>query len=301
MLRPKKSQAIALVSKSVPEYVEFFREFQSYDGGWLKWPDKLINIKNNLKLDSYVLLYEDQKKIDLYLLLFLMGEDGLKKWNKEFKEQDEEEQLASIDAFAQELIDESGELQEIIAEFPQTPEDEIEVVKQFELLNDEEKAAQIKSLTFLFLHILPAIHNYFAVMITGELMTSLVPKAIKGDQDAFCKAVKIDRNLIVSHPYFKQRYQEAQAKGERDFLRRISTNQVSPNLIGKIRYPGLYIVFAMLDALKWLNDLTASQILDICDAAQLDRWQNRIEDTVAVNKQLARYRRYQKTGGVSMH
>lgn len=138
-------------------------------------------------------------------------------------------------------------------------------------------------------------------MITGELMTSLVPKAIKGDQDAFCKAVKIDRNLIVSHPYFKQRYQEAQAKGERDFLRRISTNQVSPNLIGKIRYPGLYIVFAMLDALKWLNDLTASQILDICDAAQLDRWQNRIEDTVAVNKQLARYRRYQKTGGVSMH
>lgn len=86
MLRPKKSQAIALVSKSVPEYVEFFREFQSYDGGWLKWPDKLINIKNNLKLDSYVLLYEDQKKIDVYLLLFLMGEDGLKKWNKEFKE-----------------------------------------------------------------------------------------------------------------------------------------------------------------------------------------------------------------------
>lgn len=57
----------------------------------------------------------------------------------------------------------------------------------------------------------------------------------------------------------------------------------------------------MLDALKWLDDLTANEILDICDAAKLDRFQNRIEDTVAVNKQLARYRRYQKTGGVSMH
>lgn len=302
MLRPQKKQAIALVSKSAPDYVEFFREFQSYDGGWLKWPDRLINIKNNLKLDNYVLLYEDQKKINACLLLFLMGEDGLKEWNKEYKELDEEQKVAFIDAFAQDLIDDSGEwIEEMLAEFPETPEDEAEAIKQFELLSEEEKTAQIKSLTFLFLHILPAVHNYFAVMVTGELMTSLVPKAMNGDEDAFCKAVKIDRNLIISHPYFKERYQDAQAKGDKEFLRRLSTNQSSPNLIGKIRYPGLYIVFAMLDALKWLDDLTTNEILDICDAAALDRWQNRIEDTNAADKQRSRYRRYQKTGGVSMH
>lgn len=302
MIRPKKSQVITLVSDKAPEYVEFFREFQSYDGGWLRWPEKLITVKNNLKLDSYVLLYEDQKKIDVCLFLFLMGEEGWNEWNSELKKLSQEEQIVTLEEFTQDLIEDNGEwLDEMIGDFPEAPEDVTKAREQFEAMTKEEQAHLTKRTTFLFLHILSAIHNYFAVMVTGEKMTSLVPKAMQGDQDAFCKAVKIDRNLIISHPYFRDRYQEAQAKGERDFLRRISTNQTSPNLLGKIRYPGLYIVFAMLDAMRWLNDLTASELLDICDAAGLDRWQNRIEDTNSVTKQLLRYRRYQKTGGVSMH
>jgi hypothetical protein len=302
MYRPKKSQAIVLVSEKAPEYVEFFREFQSYDGGWLIWPEFLLRVKANLKLDNYVLLYEDYRKINVCLFLFLMGEDGWKQWNDDLKNLSQEDQLATIEEFAQDLIDDDGQwLAEMIGEIPASPEEESEAKSLFEAMSQEEQVFLQKRASFLFLHILSAIHNYFSIMVNGEMMTSLVPKAMTGDQEAFCKAVKIDRNLITSHPYFKSRYEEAQANGEREFLRRISVNQTSPHLLGKIRYPGLYIVFAMLDALKWLDDLTANEILDICDAARLDRFQNRIEDTVAVNKQLARYRRYQKTGGVSMH
>lgn len=57
----------------------------------------------------------------------------------------------------------------------------------------------------------------------------------------------------------------------------------------------------MLESLGWLNDLTHSEILDICTAANLDRWENRIEDVNYLTKRLAGYRKYQKTGGVSMH
>lgn len=302
MIRLPKPKAISLVESKAPEYVELFREFQTYDGGWLVWPEYLRKVKANLKLDSYVRLYEDFKRINVCLFLFMMGEDGWKQWNDELRELSEEEQIAALEEFAQELIDDDGQwMVEMLGEIPSSPEGEIEAKKRFEALSQEEQTTELRRVSFLFLHILSSIHNYFSIMVNGEMMTSLVPRAMRGDQDAFCKAVKIDRNLITSHPYFKSRYEEAQANGEEDFLRRIATNQTSPNLIGKIRYPGLYIVFAMLDALKWLDDLAASEILDICDAAKLDRWQNRIEDTVAVNKQRARYRRYQKTGGVSMH
>jgi hypothetical protein len=300
-MRPKKSQAIALVSKNAPDYVECFKDFQAYDRGWLIWPEKLVQIKDNLRLDYYVRLYEDQKKVNVCLALFLMGEKGWKEWNDELRALSPKESEDTIESFVQELLDDDEWVKSLIPDIPQTTEEEIKAKEQFELLSEEEKNLYIKRFSFLFLHVLSSIHNYFSIMVHGESMTSLVPKAISGDDDAFCRAVKIDRNLIISHPYFKERYQKAQADGDRDFLRRIATNQTSPNLLGRIRYPGLYIIFAMLDALKWLDDLTANEILDICDAARLDRWQNRIEDTIAVNKQLARYRRYQKTGGVSMH
>lgn len=301
MIRPKKSQAIAIVSDNASEYVELFKEFQSYDRGWLIWAEKLIKIRDNLKLDQYVLLYEDQKKIEVCLALFLMGEQGWRDWNAELGRLSPEEQAVAIEEFAQELIDDGIDLEKMVDKIPETEEEEIKAKEQFDAMSVEDQKLLSKRTAFLILHILSAIHNYFALMVTGESMTTLVPKAMQGDQDAFCKAVKIDRNLIISHPYFKQRYQDAQASGDSEFLRRVATNQTSPNLIGKIRYPGLYIVFAMLDALKWLDDLTANEILDICDAAGLDRWQNRIEDTNSVTKQLLRYRRYQKTGGVSMH
>ena len=131
-------------------------------------------------------------------------------------------------------------------------------------------------------------------------MTSLVLKAMKGDTEAFLKAVKIDRNLLISHPYFIERYQQAQANGEIGFLQKLSTKQSTPHLISKIRYPGVYIVFSMLQSINWLDDLTHEEILDICDAAGLDRWQNRIEDVNYLTKMLGDYRSWQNKVSKSM-
>ncbi len=301
-IRPTKSQVIKLVSQNVTEYVEFFREFQAYDGGWLIWPEKLYILKRNLKLDNYVTLYNDQKLIDGSLMLFLMGKDGLKEWGKELSILSPEDQQKEIENLAKDVIeDDFSWVDDVLEKWPQTPEEEIKSKEQFDSLDEDTKKLLIERWQYLFLHILSAIHNYFAIMVCGESMTSLVPKAMNGDEVAFCKAVKIDRNLLSLHPYFIERYQNAQANGQKDFLKRLAPYQSTPHLIGRIRYPGLYIVFAMLETLRWLDDLTHSEILDICEAAGLDQWQNRIDDVNAVTKQLARYRRYQKTGGLSMH
>lgn len=299
--RLTKSQLTKLVTKTAPEYLEIFSEFKAYDGGWLVLPERIQKIKDNLKLDYYVTLYKDQNTIDVCLLLFMFGKEGLKKWSNDLKKLPPAQQLQELVIFSDELMNDSTWVDDLLGEWPETPEDELELRKQYESLSPQEQQQELERISFLFLHILLSLHNYFALMAHGEKMVSLVPKAINGNDEAFCKAVRVDRNLLVSHPYFKERYQKAQSKPEKEFLQKLSANQSKPNLIGKIRYPGLYLLFAMLEVLEWLDDLTHEEILDLCDSAGLDRWQNRIEDINAATKQLARYRRYQKSGGVSMH
>lgn len=303
-IRPTKTQVIKLITEKAPEYLDFFREFQAHDNGWLVWPEELKKAKQNLKLDNYVNLYEDQKRIEVCLFLYMMGVEGFKKWKDDLTLLSPEDQQKQAEAITQDILEgDFSMLEEALSCWPSELDfvDEIETKEQFDALDEDIKNLLIQRWQYLFLHLLSAIHNYFAIMVCGESMTSLVPKAMAGDEDAFCMAVKIDRNLLMSHPYFVERYQRAQSNGERDFLKRLAPYQVTPQLIGRIRYPGLYIIFSMLDSLKWLDDFTHNEILDICDAAGLDRWQNRIEDVNAVTKQLARYRRYQKTGGLSMH
>lgn len=301
-IRPQKSHVIKVITDSAPEYVELFNEFHIYDGGWLVWPEFLIKIKNNLKLDNYVLLYEDERRINACFALFYYSLDELKKQKLEEASKNLEQQQLELDDLVQGIILFSSDfVEELFEGWPPTPEQEIKAKDQFNSLAKDYQKYLTEKYQYLFLSILSSLHNYFSVMICGEKLTSLVPKAMQGDDESFLKAVKIDRNLLISHPYFTERYRKAQLSGEKDFLQKVSARQSTPNLISKIRYPGLYIVFSMLDVMGWLDDLSHEEILDICDAAKLDRWQNRIEDVNSVTKQLGRYRRYQKTGGVSMH
>ncbi|MER0216991.1 MAG: hypothetical protein DU481_12555 [Nitrosomonas sp.] len=58
----------------------------------------------------------------------------------------------------------------------------------------------------------------------------------------------------------------------------------------------MYSLFATLDLFEWLDDFTAPEILDMCDEAGLDRYQNRIEDENYLIKRRLEYRKKQKIG-----
>lgn len=301
-IRPTKSQVVKIVTEKAPEYVEFFTDVKADAHGWLILPDKFLQCKKNLNINQYVTLYKDQKTIDVCLMLFLMGKDEFKAWNSKLAALSASNQQSELESFTQDFIDTtSSEFDEMVGKWPETPEDEAKLRQDFESLDDETKKLNIERAQFLWIHIFLSIHNFFSVMVNGESMVSLVPKAIQGDDEAFCKAVKIDYNLLDHHPYFIERLKQAKLNGETCFLKDLSKYQAKPTLIGTIRLPGLYFVFAMLEIMDWLNDFTHDEILDLCDAAGLDRWQHRIEDTNAVTKRLKQYRQYQKTGGVSMH
>ncbi len=136
-----------------------------------------------------------------------------------------------------------------------------------------ETDAQIFMCVFLF-----ALHNAISTMAYGESLSSLVQRALSNDPEAdiaMCKAVRVD-NALRQHPKFMERYLHATNKSESSFLNRY--NITSSPLSGKIRFPGLYFLFSLLDGFGILGQLTNPQILDLCDHAKLDRWENRIED-----------------------
>lgn len=158
-----------------------------------------------------------------------------------------------------------------------------------------EKDAQIFACQFFFV-----LHNAVSVMAYGETLTSLVHRALAGGVDAdvaMCKAVRVN-NCLRQHPHFMARYLIACEKSEADFLRRY--NNTAPPLTNKIRYPGLYFLLALLDDFGLLDRLSNPQLLDLCEHAKLDKWENRIEDDCYISKRRNEYQRH-KYIQMSMH
>lgn len=301
-MRPTKSQVILLIKRTASIYMSYFNEFKAIDKGWLVWSDKFHEIKDNLKIHNYVTLYKNQRTIDLCLMVFLYGLEGFKELNSELSKLNQSEQQLYVEALVNELLDDDFEwVENMISSIHHSPEVATDSKAIFDMLSDAEKKDLILRKQFFFAHVFLSLHNYFSILVNGEKMVSLVPKAISGDDQAFCKAVRIDRSLLIHHPYFSDRYQRAQSKPDKFFLKKLAASQSTPNLVGRIKNPEIYLIFAMLENVGWLDDFKHNEILDLVEQAGFDRKSLNLTDVNCLTKHLIRYRRYQKTGGVSMH
>ena len=289
-----KESALRIAKKWTPLYAEVYQELK-FEGGRVKISGRFAKIRSNV--GSYVQLYDDERKPGVALLLAILGEDGVKALNEDSATWSEHE----ISAFLEELA--SDEAQEELVQGLDIPETEAEWIKQeqvFEALSEEQKAASIKTGGFLWSGFFAQFFNTLALMTHGATLITLVTKALENDDEAFCKAVQVDRFLLTHHPFFIARKQRAQDEGDTNFLSALAYRENNPNLKGKIRYPALFMLFGVLESLKWLDKLKHEEILDLCDEIGLDRFQNRIEDVTYLTKRLADYRRFQKSSALSM-
>lgn len=297
-LKPKKDAALKGAEQLTPQYVELLRDLQK-GGGRISFSSEIANIQN--RLGSYVLMYDDELKIGRAMFLYLLGEEGYAEFNTQIEAATTEDQ--------QELIDEVSDFDNsdfydddlLNIQIPRSSKEWKAAKEAFEQLPDAERKEAEKRGTAFWCFYFSSFFNTLALMVHGSKLTSLVPRALAGDDDAFLKAVQIDRMLLLHHPYFRDRKFRAQNEGDSEFLSKLSYRESNPILRGKIQYPGLYMLFGILEAFQWLGDLGHEEILDVCDRAQLDRYQNRIEDVGYLTKRLIEYRRWQKTGGLSMH
>lgn len=294
-IRLPKEHALRLAVKVAPIYAEFFTKLKA-DGGRVPMEDRIARIRHYH--GHYVKLYDDERRIGAALAMALMGEQGFREFNEETKSFTHEEQIALLTEFAE--YDELEELADTFV-FPETEEEWQAAEKAHLELPPEERIELERRGALFFYGVFGNLFNTLSLMVQGRKLTTLVPLAMNADDDAFLMAVQMDRCLLTHHPYFIARKQKAQDEGEKEFLRALAYRESNPPLRGPIRYPGLFMLFGTLQSFNWLHELGHAEILDLCDEAGLDRYQNRIEDVGYVTKRIGDYYRWQKTGGVSMH
>lgn len=285
-----KGAALAFAKEMAPLYAGMLNELQS-NGGRFSFESEYAELQ--IKLGAYVRLYEDERLVGTAVGIGIFGEQGFKDFDRGLKELPESEQAAAMD----DLVNDPDlrQLAEKI-ELPKTPEDMGKAAKLIAAFDPSEQAAMTKQGILLFGGIFSGFFNLLSLMVHGVKLTALVPQAIKGSNRAFFKAVQIDRLLLTHHPYFMERKRKAQDDGEIGFLKSLAYRENNPPIRGKIEHPALYVLFGLLDAVGWLNELKHNEILALCDAANLDRYQEPISDVPALTKKLLTYRKFQKTG-----
>jgi hypothetical protein len=296
-LRPEKSSSLKVAQRLSPLCVELLRDLQK-GGGRISFTPEVAQIQN--LVGSYALFYDDESKINLAMFIAFLGKEGVKDLAQELAALSQEEQQEILDNLA------SDETQDEIADaidsfkIPRSSSEwkaaREEIAKWPE---DERKEAETRGAHY-WCFFFSSFFNALSLMVHGAKMTSLVPQAMAGDDESFLKAVQIDRMLLLHHPYFRDRKAKAQNEGDTKFLSKIAYRESNPPLRGKIRYPGLYMLFGILETIRWLDELDHNEILDICDGAGLDRYQNRIEDVNFLTTRLREYRRWRKTVSLSM-
>lgn len=294
-VRPSKSSALSYVAHMAPQYADFLHSLQRTGGRYELQPRVAQYLS---QIGDYVRLYENEQWIHAAFGLGWLGEQGLKELAAEAENLGPDGMQQMLDN----IIKESDEIGSAIdAHLPETEGEWQAVARKFQSLPRDEQTNRAKQTALFVGSSFASFFNMLSAMIHGAKLTTLVPNAIGGDDDSFLKAVQIDPRLLIHSPFFKGRKLQAQSRGEDAFLTRLAYRETKPPFFGKIRYPGLYVMFACLETMNWLDDMTHNEILNLCDDANLDRYQNRIEDVNCVTKRLREYRRWQKTGGASMH
>ncbi|MDT4291496.1 hypothetical protein RO575_18180 [Methylomonas sp. MO1] len=289
--KPSKKFATRYVQRLLPDYGEMLARIRK-DGGWIKFQPWMYEILNNLKLTDYAKHYTIENVVVKAFIAAVYDKDEFKDLNAELERYTDEERTAFLDEC---ITDTDSDEFDSTWDFriPKTPEEKQEAQALFESLSEDEKQEAAKQAGCLMVLYMISVHDCIAMMVHRKKMTQLVAEAIAGDDDSLCFAAQIDPSVMRHIPYFQAREERAYREGDGNFLEKLAYRRRIPPLQSKIRFPLLYMLFATLDGMNLLDDLTGTEILDICDAAGLDRWQNRIEDVSNLNKRKTEYRRFQ--------
>jgi hypothetical protein len=283
---------VATLRSTIPDAEWFLRHIES-EQGWVRFPPFLSNTIINLQIESYPLLYANERAIGAMLFSGFLSDGEMWELNSEFESATQEERdefLSEVAGSFNKLIDE--------IEIPKTLEAQEVARQQFMLLPEEEQWAAIKFGQHFYCYFFASFFQNLSIMVHGEKLTSLVAQAVAGSDEAFVKAIQIDRRILTEYPYFKQRFVSAQFDGNSDFYDLVSYRVNRSPYHGKIRHKILWLTFSMLDLTGHLDKLKHREILDICHEIGMDAWRNRIEDVKNLSKRIDEYRKFQKRGGM---
>jgi hypothetical protein len=272
------------------ELIWLLRHIESQDG-YFRFPPVVIRAIENLKIQSYPLLYEHANAIGFCFLRGSLSEVEIRSLNQELIAATPTERGNFILDFFQDLTEQVETLR-----IPRTLHEEQIAIKQFEALPEDEKSAAIRQGQHLWMGFLAQFHELLSVMVHGEKLTDLVAKAKAGDDIACVKSVQIDKRILTTIPHFRDRFQRAHMEGDQGFIDQLNYRLSCAPYKGKIRHKPLWFAFAFLDMCGLLDEIPHLHLLDLLDDVGIAGYPSRIDDVKHLSRRLADYRRFQRSG-----
>jgi hypothetical protein len=300
--RPDLEQVIKLYGSFLPDYDYLMRTFGA-NNGWIRFSPRLQELSNRFNCNNYPELYQDETRIQTALLrAFFDDDEKMNQFITDFSSRTSIEQTVFMNKFISDSQKFGQWLDENVIHLDDldwSPYGQAKARQKYEKFSVETQQKTTRTLRYLLVFSLASFYNFIALMVHGRKLTQLVKEAMTGNDDSFCLAVHIDRNILEQIPYFKDRNSKAQREGDQNFLDALSYRIRSPQIKGKIRHRALYMLFAILESTQWLDVLTRPEILDICDQLNLDHYENRIETEKALADRLRDYRKFQRMNSMS--
>ena len=288
-----KDVVARVLRNTIPDAEWLLSQIESQEG-WFRFPSYLIEAIANLRLESYPLLYTNEVALHSMVLRGVLNEAEIKGFLTEF----EASTLDERGKFIAELVETLGPAFDAV-ELPKTPQEREAAKELFDKLSPDEQQESLRLAQRYLCMFLPIFYQSLSTMVHGEKLTSLVSQAQVGNDQAFVKAVQIDRRILTAIPFFEQRYARAQDEADKDFFDLLSYRQKCAPYRGKIRHKTLWLTFSILDQVGLLDTLSHREILEICDEAGVGGYDNRIQSEKHLGTRLREYREFQKRGVVT--
>lgn len=285
-----QESAAQFIRALAPDWAWLLQHIESEDG-YVRFPPLFSRLITNLKIENYPELYENELFIAAMMLRAFLEPDEIKVLEAKLLS-------LSLEERSRFVAEKFGELSAFgdAIEIPKTPGEQKRQEAVFKALPEEEQKEITQFWQYFMMAFLASFHQSLSIMVHGEKLTSLVAQAQSGNDKAFAKAVQIDKRILFSVPYFKQRFADANIEGDRKFTEEVGAHLQRPPYKGKIRHKSLYLAFAFLDMAGLLGTMKHKEILDLCNEAGLDGHANRIDDVKNLSKRLAEFRAFQQRG-----
>lgn len=268
---------LQILKVAIPELDEALSYLEK-NNGWINLNEDFISLIQQWDLNWHK-YYEDEKLLRTLSALMYFDADELKNINKE----------DGYESLLNEMLALNDEAEDFNFDDLGSPE---ELAELFNNESEDEKNKVLQQFVVFFLGLLSTGFNFLALMLHGHTMCNLVSMAKGGDDDAFCKAVHIDRT-VLSLPYFKHRMIKAQLGNDQNFLNVLAYQLKNPLNKGKIKYKTLWLTFLILDDEGLLDILSHEEIFNICEEAGVYGKDHGIEDIGHMSKRIREFRKYQ--------
>jgi hypothetical protein len=279
--------ARTFLSKLSPDIAWLLHRIEDEEG-YLRFPPEVNDAIKRLRIEVYPRLYENEAAIGSVFIRGFLSHEEIREFAAELEAATPEERGAWLLGFVEDLTD--GGVWNVI---PKTPGERRRAAEAFEALSADEQASAVKFAQHSWMSLLASFHQILSSMVHGERLTSLVARAKLGDDQAFAKAVQIDKRILFAVPFFKDRFERANFEGETDFIDALTYRLRCAPYKGKIRHKMLWAAFAYLDMCGLLWSMPHAELLDLLEDVGMAGFPNRIEDVKNLSKRLKEYREFQ--------